>query len=90
MKIIKMALVLSILFLITGCSTAMNSSNDATKVETSSNGSYVAVLFVNGEVLHTVGERLMNWNLSLGNSLVQSKKKLILKNDLLLNLLQII
>lgn len=54
MKIIKTALVLSILFLITGCSIA-DSNNEASN-EISSEGSYQAVLLVNGEVLHTAFE----------------------------------
>ena len=76
MKIIKMALVLSILFLITGCSTATNSSNDATKVETSSNGSYVAVLFINGEVLNTVGETANDLELVAGKFIGTVKEKI--------------
>ena len=69
MNKIKMALVFSILFLITGCSTA-------TKVETNSNGSYVAVLFVNGEVLRTSGETANELELVAGEFIGTIKKKI--------------
>ncbi|MFY3790685.1 hypothetical protein ACOQFO_03070 [Ureibacillus sp. MALMAid1270] len=76
MKIINTALVLSILFLITGCSTSTNSSNDTSKVETSSNGSYVAVLFLNGEVLHTEFETANELELVAGEFIGTVKGKI--------------
>ncbi|MEH7501566.1 hypothetical protein V7152_05890 [Neobacillus drentensis] len=56
MKITKLALLLSTILLITGCSKKINNSDDHTNKDTNSSGSYKALLFVNGKELQTVGE----------------------------------
>ncbi|MBM7661804.1 hypothetical protein JOC85_002611 [Bacillus mesophilus] len=64
MKIVKVFLVLSVLLSITGCSPLVN--NNPTKVETSSNGSYKALLFVNGMELQSVGHTANESELVVG------------------------
>ncbi len=55
MKISRIALAIIIMLIITGCSTTTNNDNNSVS-ETSSEGSYEAILFVNGVELQSVGE----------------------------------
>ncbi|MFC7688081.1 hypothetical protein [Ureibacillus sp. GCM10028918] len=76
MKILKVAVVLFGLFLITGCSTSSNSSTNATKVETSSKGSYKALIFVNSMELQSVGVTADESKLVVGEFIGTIKEKI--------------
>ncbi|KGR89391.1 MULTISPECIES: hypothetical protein [Ureibacillus] len=72
---IKATLVFFILLLITGCSTETNSNNHTTAVKTSSNSSYVAKIFVSGEVLNTGFEIANELGLEVGELIGTVKEK---------------